>query len=140
MTRKRGSTTYGTSSWDKYNRWLYNKGGETNYYSEPYYQVAAYQYEASDGKTPCIIGAELKGKPILEGMDTEVIPAAKWAVFTFRSPTGLKYVPDAYSRVLMEWFPSSGYTRDITKPNLEVFPPGDVWGGKYEWEIWMPLA
>ena len=72
-------------------------------------------------------------------MAVETIPAATWAVFSMVSPTGIDYVPAAYTRILTEWFPSSGYRRDESIPSLEVFPPGNASSADYAWEIWMPV-
>lgn len=120
---------------DEYNPRLYNGGGPGCLYSEPFYQVAAYSYEL-DGKTS--IGAEYKGvRP--EGMDLESVPSAEWAVFSIQSPTGWPHVPKAYTRILTEWFPQSGYNRDKSVPNLEVYPAGDAQSEDYVWEIWMPV-
>lgn len=109
------------------------------HYAAPLWQVGAYQFGCEGGKVRAIIGAECLGD-VPEGMAVEKIPAATWAVFSFTSPTGTDFVPDAYTRIETEWFPNSGWKRDEEIPHLEVFPPGDVWGGDYTWEIWMPVV
>lgn len=121
-----------------YNACLWNDGGVDNYYTAPLWQVGAYYFQSDGGKTKTIIGAEYKGKKI-EGMTLETIPAATWAVFSFTSPTGIDYVPAAYTRILTEWFPASQYIRDEAIPSLEVFPEGDASSSEYIWEIWMPI-
>ncbi|MCK5128917.1 MAG: AraC family transcriptional regulator [Clostridiales bacterium] len=121
-----------------YDKRLYNGGGENNYYHAPFWQVAAYSYEKSEKGARCIIGAELASKPILDGMETEPVPASTWAVFTIRSRTGA-LVPEAYTRVITEWLPTSSYKRDKSKPNMESFPPGAM-NDDYEWEIWLPVV
>lgn len=121
-----------------YNACLWNDGGVDNYYTAPFWQVGAYYFQSDGGKTKTIIGAEYKGKKI-EGMTLETIPAATWAVFSFTSPTGIDYVPAAYTRILTEWFPTSQYIRDEALPSLEVFPEGDASSSEYIWEIWMPI-
>lgn len=123
---------------DHCNARLWNEGGEDCFYTAPFWQVAAYQFQTEGTKTKAIIGAQYKGK-MPGGMAIETIPAATWAVFTFTSPTGIEYVPQAYTRVMTEWFPISGYRRDETVPSLEVFPPGDASREDYVWEIWMPV-
>lgn len=70
-----------------------------------------------------MIGAEYKGE-MLEGMSVETIPAATWVVFSITSPTGIDYVPEAYTRIMTEWFPVSQYKWDEEVLNLEVFPGG----------------
>ena len=132
-----------TSLWrefmNDYNSRLWNDGNP-NYYTAPFWQVGAYEFEPCDGKVKAIIGAEYKGKkPDIEHLCIENIPAATWAVFTITSPTGMPYVPAAYTRVLTEWFPASQYKRNESVPSLEVFPDGDASSDKYEWEIWMPV-
>lgn len=123
---------------EHYNARLWNSGGADKYYTSPFWQVAAYHFQSHAGKTKTIIGAEYKGKKP-EGMTVETIPAAKWVVFSFTSPTGIDYVPAAYTRIMTEWFPASQYVRDEAVPGLEVFPEGDVNSGEYRWEIWMPV-
>lgn len=104
-------------------------------YHEPFWQVAAYNY-APEGETA--IGAEYAGV-CPQGMELYTVPAAQWAVFSFPGPTGYPHVPKAYARILTEWFPKSGYTRDKAVPNLEVYPSGNADAPEYRWEIWMPV-
>lgn len=120
---------------DRYNPRLYRGGGEESLYTAPLWQVAAYSFQP-EGKN--VIGAEYRGtRP--EGMDLEDVPAATWAVFSIQSPTGYPHVPEAYTRILTEWFPASGYVRNEDVPNLESYPPGDASSDRYTWEIWMPV-
>ncbi len=121
---------------DNYNSRLWN-GGDSHY-TAPFWQVGAYDFSSTDGKTKAIIGAEYKGKK-LDNMAIETVPAATWAVFTITSPTGIDYVPAAYTRIVTEWFPASKYRRDESVPSLEVFPDGDANSKEYKWEIWMPI-
>lgn len=123
---------------DHYNPKLWNGGSSNSYYSAPFWQVGAYHFQSENGKTKAIIGAQYTGK-ILGDMDLETIPAATWAVFTIVSPSGKDHVPDAYTRIVTEWFPTSGYKRDVSVPSLEVFPPGNAASEDYIWEIWMPV-
>ena len=119
----------------EYDPRLYNGGGSGNLYCAPFWQVAAYSFSL-DGETA--IGAEYKGV-CPQGMELCTVPAAEWAVFSFPGPTGFPHVPEAYTRVLTEWFPQSGYKRDKSVPNLEVYPAGDAASPEYVWEIWMPV-
>ncbi len=123
---------------EKYDLSFWNGGGTDSYYTAPFWQVSAYWFEAVSGKTKTIIGAEFKGKKPY-GTAVEAIPAATWAVFSINSPTGIKYVPAAYTKIMTEWFPTSSYKRDNGAPNLEVFPKGDSASKDYTWEIWMPV-
>jgi len=122
---------------ENYNPRLWNDGKDS-FYTAPLWQVAAYDFKPGCGKSKSIIGAEYKGRK-LDGMAIEAIPAATWAVFTFTSPTGAPYVPEAWARVLTEWFPSSQYIRDESVPSMEVYPDGDADSKDYQWEIWMPV-
>ncbi|MCL2574462.1 MAG: AraC family transcriptional regulator [Defluviitaleaceae bacterium] len=122
---------------NEYNPRLRNNGGDC-FYTAPLWQVGAYDFEYQDGKTTAIIGAEYKGVK-LDGMSIKMVPAATWAVFTITSPTGAPYVPEAWTRVITEWFPTSQYVRDESAPSMEVFPDGDASSKNYEWEIWMPV-
>ena len=121
---------------DGYNPRLWTGGN--SYYTSPFWQVGAYSFGEESGRTKAIIGAEYKGV-LPEGMDLETVPAATWAVFTITSPTGNPYVPEAYARILTEWFPASQYIRDESVPSLEVFPGGNASSPEYQWEIWTPL-
>lgn len=123
---------------DNYDTRLWNNGGENNYYHGPLWQVGAYWNESKNGETPCIIGAELEGKPALDGMDVEVIPQSTWVVFTISGPAGTG-ADEAYARIRSEWFPTSRYTRNPKVQNLEVYPPGDGSSQSYQWQIWMPV-
>lgn len=123
---------------DEYDPRLYNGGGEGCLYSRPFCQVAAYSFRTEGEKMKAVIGAQYRGvRP--EGMDLETVPAAAWAVFTISGPTGYPHVPEAYTRILTEWFPASGYAREESVPNLEVYPAGDIDSPGYTWEIWMPV-
>ncbi|MCL2753159.1 MAG: AraC family transcriptional regulator [Defluviitaleaceae bacterium] len=122
---------------DEYHPRLQNAGGKS-FYSMPFEQVAAYDFGNDQNSTNIIIGAQYHGtKP--DGMTTKTIPAATWAVFTITSPTGAPYVPEAWTRVITEWFPASGYLRDEEVPSMEVFPDGNASSKDYQWEIWMPV-
>lgn len=108
---------------------------EEHLYTQPFWQVAAYSYKP-EGETA--IGAEYRGV-CPQGMELYTVPAGSWAVFSFPGPTGYPHVPEAYARILTEWFPQSGYSRDKNMPNLEVYPAGDINAPEYRWEIWMPV-
>ena len=108
------------------------------YYSEPFHQIGAYDFQSVDGKTPTIIGAEYKGKkPEIEGLSFKEIPAATWAVFSIKGETGSAY-PAAWARILTEWLPQSNYIRNEAVPNLDSYPGGKI-NDDYVWEIWFPI-
>jgi len=66
------------------------------------------------------------------------IPAADWAIFTFPSNFTPGSISKAYSRILTEWFPTSGYRRDESVPHLEKFNKTEP--GNQSLEIWMPIV
>jgi len=101
-----------------------------DYYTEPFWQIGAIEYEFVDGKKKIIIGAEYKGK-LPEGMSLETIPAATWAVFSFDYPCGYYHYIEKYNRIVTEWLPTSGYKRDESVRQLEVYYK--------HWEIWIPV-
>lgn len=69
---------------DNYNEILWNNG--ESFYTAPFWQVAAYQFESQNGLTKTIIGGEAKDK-VPAGLTIETIPAADWAVFMINSKT-----------------------------------------------------
>lgn len=120
-----------------YNQVFWNNGSPS-YYTAPFWQVGAYDFQSVDGKTPTIIGAEYRGeKPDVEWLTMKTIPEAKWAVFTFKGETGSK-VGEAIARIVMEWFPQSQYVRNEKVPLLDSYPGGKI-DENYAWEIWMPV-
>lgn len=124
-----GSGTFNQAFWNN---------GNPSYYTSPFWQVGAYDFQSVDGKTPTIIGAEYKGtKPDIQGITVKRIPEATWAVFTFKGETGSK-VGEAITRIITEWFPQSQYVRDENVPMLDVYPSGTI-NEDYAWEIWMPI-
>ena len=141
-----GYTVEGTTEEDSlWGQFIYKDNGDgrtfneilmQGFYSEPFHQVGAYDFESIDGKTPTIIGAEYKGKkPNLENLSFKTIPAATWAVFSI---TGLETCDAAWARVITEWLPQSGYIRNEAVPNLDVYPGGTM-DENYIWEIWLPI-
>ena len=122
---------------ETFNQALWNEG-KPSYYTAPFWQIGAYDFQSVDGKTPTIIGAEYKGtKPNIKGMTMKTIPEATWAVFTFKGETGSK-VGEAITRIITEWFPQSQYVRNENVPMLDVYPDGEI-DENYAWEIWIPV-
>lgn len=134
-----GNTLDWRNFMDNYNNRLKNGGGAKSYYKAPFWQVGAYKFDTLDGKNECILGAELRDEPLLDGMDVETISAATWAVFTITSKSGTKEAGEAYTRILSEWFPVSDYRRNASVQSLEVYGPGNASSPDYQWEIWMPV-
>ena len=131
-----GSGKYGSGS---FNQALLNKGNP-NYYTAPFWQVGAYDFQSYDGKTPLIIGAEYKGStPDIKNLSFKTIPAATWAVFPIRGETGPAAYDAAYTRIFTEWFPQSGYARNESVPHLDIYPGGKI-DENYVWELWFPVT
>ena len=112
---------------------------QKSYYHAPFWQVGVYKFKKSEGENFCIIGAELADKPVLDGMDVEVIPKATWAVFAIACKSGSNDAEEACTRIFTEWLPASNYTRDENAPSLEVYPAGDANSKDYKWEVWLPV-
>jgi len=122
---------YGSTSW---------ASQSPNYYTSPFWQVMAIDFQSVDGKTKAIIGAEYKGdKPDGVDLTIETIPAATWIVFSINSPLSKTHHDEAYARILTEWFPASRYKRNESAPNVDVYPGGDSRDANYVWEIWIPV-
>ena len=103
------------------------------------YGVATYSFGVQDEKISVRVGeatATAKATDTPDEYDT--IPAADWAVFSFPTPMTPTSVSEAYTRILTEWFPASGYTRKQDIPHMEKFPLGQD-STKQPWEIWIPV-
>jgi len=81
-----------------------------------------------------LIAVEKLDKDIVRQFDVFHIPAATWAVFDCTLPT----LRDVVKRISTEWFPSTGYERDV-KPALEVYFTEDAGSSPYRCEIWEPI-
>lgn len=78
--------------------------------------------------------SDVQGIP--DGMETLILPAGLYAVFSYKGPAGS---PQPFQYILQTWLPSSAYELD-TRPHFEFL------GEKYknndpdsEEEIWIPL-
>jgi AraC-like DNA-binding protein/predicted transcriptional regulator YdeE len=105
-----------------------------------YYCVSAFDFDTRGGKVKVTIVANMTDElatelaPYIYGE----IPAATWAVFSFDSDLTSENVSRAYTRILSEWFPASGYARDEAMPHMESFPMG-LGSENHPWEIWIPV-
>lgn len=115
------------NAWDKY----YSKK-EKNIDSKQIYAC----YENSENSVKCVIGVREEEKR--EKYDFIRIPSSKWAVFELRG-TEDKFVNEFYRNVLFSWFNASGYERNETLPNIEVFPQ-DMSADDFLWEIRIPVC
>ena len=113
------------------------------YYTAPFWQILAHDFQSVDGRIKAIIGAEYKGTmPDGVNLTIQTVPTATWAVFSINSSIGKQQHDKAYTRILTEWFPVSQYKRDESAPNLDIYPTDTgISGGdeNYVWEIWIPV-
>jgi AraC family transcriptional regulator len=84
------------------------------------------------------IGVEKPDKTVPAGFDVIHIPAATWAIFESVGPMP-KAIQDVTVKIFQEWFPSTGYEHD-SKPELEVYLPGDPNKPDYHCQVWMPIV
>lgn len=90
-------------------------------------------YENKENLVKCIIGEE-NG----DFADKAEIPESLWAQFKMQTTEDV-VVNEFYRRILGEWLESSGYKRDYSIPNVEVFPKNMEEDG-FLWEIWIPIT
>ncbi len=83
------------------------------------------------------IGIEKPGKAAPAGFEVIHIPAATWAVFESIGPMP-KAIQDVTVKIFKGWFPSTGYEHD-SKPELEVYFPGDENSLNYHCQVWIPI-
>jgi AraC family transcriptional regulator len=107
-------------------------------YRPPFYQVEVTQTLAN-GETILGIGAESDGKSYPD-LATIKVPASTWAVFTARGTLHQDTHPieALMTRILAEWFPSSGYVKSMNY-ELEVYGPGNTQSDDYTCEMWIPV-
>ncbi len=74
-------------------------------------------------------------KPIDETLEEYIVPAATWAVFYGEGTS--RSIQELESRILSEWFPSSGYEYG-NAPDIEVYLNADPEDAKYE--VWIPVV
>jgi AraC family transcriptional regulator len=105
------------------------------------YVVVAFDFDTQDHNVKFTVGGELDATDSL-GFDSSMcreIPPSDWVVFSFPGSLTTEATSKAYTRILTEWFPASGYKRDEAVPHMERFPIGP---GEKErtWEIWIPIS
>ncbi|MCL2518147.1 MAG: AraC family transcriptional regulator [Oscillospiraceae bacterium] len=89
----------------------------------------------SDITDPQAIEAQSTKNATVIGNFLTKIPAATWAVFVFETELNQQTLSEAYTRILTEWMPISGYKRDVSVPHMEQYDTR----GDNTWEIWMPV-
>lgn len=79
----------------------------------------------------------------LEGMSSQLIPEATWAIFEIDGSVSTA-MADAYKRIYSEWLPTSGYSI-VEEMSIECFPYDnqDILNRQstdYKFEIWIPVV
>ncbi|MGD9142960.1 MAG: effector binding domain-containing protein [Dehalococcoidia bacterium] len=82
-------------------------------------------------------GIEKPDGPLPAGYEVVQIPAATLAVFESIGPLP-KAIHDLEDKVFIEWFLATGYEH-ATKPELEVYLPGDPKSQDYRCQFWEPV-
>ncbi len=93
---------------------------------------AVYQNDGNSVK--CIIGAKDYKNSALHEIS---IPRSQWMSFKVCGAEDDK-VNTVYKDILCTYLPSSGYERNYTIPNIEIFP-ADMENPEFEWEIRIPV-
>lgn len=71
---------------------------------------------------------------IPEGMETKVVPAGKYAVYTFNG--SLDKIGEFYDNIFAKWMPEAGYTVDA-RPQFELYDERYMDNG--EFDLYMPI-
>lgn len=71
---------------------------------------------------------------IPEGMDTKVVPAGKYLVYTYTG--AIKDLGEFYNDIFSNWLPASGYEMDC-RPQLELYDNRYMDNG--EFDIYVPV-
>ena len=101
------------------------------------WQMGVYQTLAN-GEVLLAIGAESDGRTFND-LETYVVPANTWAVFTVIGSVGDASLREAlWTRITTEWFPSSGYVRAMDY-DIETYGPGNATSDDYTFEVWVPV-
>ncbi|MCL2171423.1 MAG: GyrI-like domain-containing protein, partial [Defluviitaleaceae bacterium] len=96
--------------------------------------ITAFDFEPHEGKTKLAMGVSNFDT---RDEDNITIPAAKWAIFPYDTAQNAKeQCNETYARILTEWLPSSGFSRDKSIAHMEVFHVGTPTRLA---EIWMPI-
>lgn len=81
--------------------------------------------------------AAATGKPVPEGAEEFIIPAATWAIFECIGPMP-QAIQDLQRRIVTEWLPSSGYEYGKA-PDIEVYYDEDSTKPDTRSEVWIPV-
>lgn len=108
-------------------------------YRSPYWQIGV-THTNDKGETIEMIGAEAREGEIYPELTRFEVPAATWAVFVARGTLNQPTHPieALVTRIVSEWFPSSGYERSMPY-DIEIYGPGNTQQDDYECEIWIPV-
>ena len=107
-------------------------------YRPPLWQVGVTQ-TLENGETVIAIGAESDGNSYPD-LATYRVPASTWAVFAAKGTLHQDTHPveSLMTRIVAEWFPSTGYAKSMNY-EMEVYGPGDTQSGEYTCEVWIPV-
>lgn len=127
--------------WDEYLDGGMNEVVRDRYklYRPPYYQVGV-THTLDNGETVLAIGAEARPDESYPDLTGYRVPAATWAVFEAKGTLSQDVHPiDAVmTRIVAEWFPSSGYERSMNY-DLQIYGPGNTQSQDYVCEVWIPV-
>ena len=108
-------------------------------------RITAYDYASQGGETTIFMGSELDRDSTLPQAhkfttQNKEIPAATWAVFAV--DIAAQVLPEVYTRIITEWFPSSGYNRDRSIPHMEIVSgkPDAKTGISSDLALWFPVV
>ncbi|MCX7708330.1 MAG: AraC family transcriptional regulator [Clostridia bacterium] len=138
---KKSNLTRIREIWDEYLGGGMNEviGSKYELYRPPFWQIGV-THTKDNGETILAIGAESDGNQYKE-LDTYIIPASIWAVFTGKGAVNNPDHPlhgSLMTRIMSEWLPSSGYEKSMNC-EIEIYGPGDAFEDSYTCEIWIPV-
>lgn len=127
--------------WDEYLDGGMNEVVRDKYklYRPPYFQVGV-THTLDNGETVLAIGAQAREGESYPDLTSYQVPAATWAVFEAKGTLNQDQHPiDAVmTRIVAEWFPSSGYERSMNY-DLQIYGPGNTQSQDYVCEVWIPV-
>lgn len=95
------------------------------------------EYNSEYSQFSYMIAVEKNETETPEGFVEFEMPSANWAIFKSvgKMPNA---IVDVWKRIFSEWLPATEYELD-EKPQLEVYPIGDVNSPDYYCEVWVPI-
>ncbi len=74
---------------------------------------------------------------LLEGMETQEVDAALWAIFPGRGGKMPNVIQDVERRIMTDWLPTSGYELAKGGVDVELYLSEDP--SDQAFEVWMPI-